>query len=137
MNIFKNHDVQSVNLNTTVEQAFSYIANPKNLAKWTGAFSKADDKSALLITPKGELPIGLETKTNKELGTIDWYMSMPDGTIGVAYSRVISGPDGKAIYSFILLAPPVPLEQIEGALSAQIGQLRDELHKLQTILSNN
>lgn len=62
-------------------------------------------------------------------------MKMPDGSIGVAYSRVISGPDEKAIYSFILLAPPVPLEQIEGALTPQIGQLREELHKLQTILA--
>jgi hypothetical protein len=135
MSNFKNHDVQSVNINTTVEKAFNYIADPNHLPNWTGAFSKADNKSALLITPNGELPIGLETKTNKELGTIDWYMTMPDGSIGVAYSRVVSGPDGKAIYSFVLLAPPVPLEQIEGALSAQIGQLREELHKLQIILA--
>jgi hypothetical protein len=135
MSNFKNHDVQSVNINTTLEKAFNYIADPNNLPNWTGAFSKVDDKSALLITPNGELPIGLETKTNKELGTIDWYMTMPDGSIGVAYSRVVSGPDGKAIYSFVLLAPPVPLEQIEGTLTAQIGQLREELHKLQTILA--
>lgn len=131
----KNHDVQSVNLQTSKEKAFNYISNPNNLNKWTGAFKEADEKSALLVTPRGELRIGLETKTNKKLGTIDWYMTMPDNSIGIAYSRVTTGPDGKAIYSFTLIAPPVPLEQVEGALAAQIGQLKEELKKLQVMLS--
>lgn len=135
MSTFRNHDVQSVNIQTTTEKAFNYIAKPQNLPKWTGAFSQADEKTALLITPNGELKIGLETKSNKELGTVDWYMTMPDGTVGVAYSRVVAGPDGKAIYSFVLIAPPVPLEQIEGALSAQMLQLKEELEKLRTILA--
>lgn len=135
MDVIKNHDVQSINLLTSTEEAFDYIANPANLEEWTGAFKQANDTSALLVTPNGELKIGLETKTNKELGTIDWYMKMPDGSIGVAYSRVTAGPDGKAIYSFTLIAPPVPLEQIEGTLNAQIGQLKEELLSLQTILA--
>lgn len=134
MGIIKNHDVQSINLATSTEKAFDYIANPTNLDKWTGAFKEADNTSALLVTPNGELKIGLKTKTNKELGTIDWYMTMPDGSIGVAYSRVTAGPDDKAIYTFTLIAPPVPLEQIEGTLNAQIGQLKEELLSLQTIL---
>ncbi len=135
MSAFKNHDVQSVNLQTTTEKAFSYIANPNNLPKWTGAFSQADEKSALLVTPNGELEIGLETKSNKELGTVDWHMTMPDGSVGVAYSRIVTGPDKNAIYSFVLIAPPVPLEQIEGALSAQMLQLKEELEKLKSILA--
>lgn len=135
MATIKNHDVQSINLATSTENAFNYIANPLNLSKWTGAFKEADKKSALLVTPNGELNIGLETKTNKELGTIDWYMTMPDGSIGVAYSRVTTGPDHNAIYSFVLIAPPVPLEEIEGTLATQIGQLKEELITLQTILT--
>jgi hypothetical protein len=135
MSAFKNHDVQSVNIQTTTEKAFNYIANPQNLPKWTSAFSQADETTALLITPNGELKIGLETKTNKELGTVDWYMTMPNGSIGIAYSRVVGGPDGKAIYSFVLIAPPVPLEQIEGTLSAQMVQLKEELEKLRSILA--
>lgn len=79
MSNLKNHDVQSVNIKTTAEKAFSYIANPRNLPNWTAAFSKADEKSALLTTPLGKLLIGLETKTNKEMGTIDWHLKMPDG----------------------------------------------------------
>ena len=134
MSIIKNHDVQSINLNTSTEEAFSYIANPSNLPKWTGAFKEVGDNTALLITPNGELKIGLEIKANKELGTVDWYMTMPDQSVSVAYSRVTTGPDGKAIYSFVLVAPPVPLEEIEGTLTAQIGQLKEELEELQNIL---
>tara|TARA_R110000744_G_scaffold279621_6_gene391831 strand:- start:2133 stop:2600 length:468 start_codon:yes stop_codon:yes gene_type:complete len=130
-----NHDVQSVNLQTSKEKAFAFISNPKNLNKWTGAFKEADKKTALLVTSRGELKIDLKTKINKKLGTIDWYMTMPDGSVGVAYSRVTTGPNGKAIYSFTLIAPPVPLEQVEGALAAQIGQLKEELKNLQEILS--
>lgn len=136
MTTIKNHDVQSVNISTTPEQAFTFIADPKNLPLWTGAFKQADDKTALLITPQGELPIGLETKANAAICTIDWYMTMPDNTVGVAYSRVNEGPDGNTIYSFVLVAPPVPLEQIEGTLAAQIGQLKDELQKLKSILES-
>ena len=66
MDVIKNHDVQSINLPTSTEKAFDYIANPANLEKWTGAFKQANDTSALLVTPNGELKIGLETKTNKE-----------------------------------------------------------------------
>jgi len=131
----KNHDVQSINLSTTKEIIFNFIAEPKNLPNWTGAFKEADDKTALLITPNGELKIGLETKTDKELGTIDWYMTMPDGSVGIAYSRVNIGPDEKAIYSFVLVAPLVPLEEIEGTLAAQTEQLKEELIKLESILS--
>ena len=85
MTTIKNHDVQSVNIKATPEKVFGYIANPTNLPKWTGAFSEADEKSALLVTPNGKLKIGLETKINKELGTIDWHMTMPDGSVGIAY----------------------------------------------------
>lgn len=134
MSKIKNHDVQSVNIQTSTTKVFEYIANPLNLPKWTGAFKVADGKSAILVTPNGELKIGLETKTNKELGTIDWHMTMPDGNVGVAYSRVVAGPDRNAIYSFVLIAPPVPLEQLEGALSQQIEILKEELQKLQNIL---
>ncbi len=134
MTTIKNHDVQSVNIQATTDKVFDYIANPTNLPKWTGAFKKADEKSALLVTPNGELKIGLETKANKELGTIDWHMTMPDGSVGIAYSRVVTNADKNAIYSFILLAPPAPIEEVEGALLQQMEILKKELQNPQTIL---
>jgi hypothetical protein len=129
-----NHNVQSVNINAPVSKVFNYIANPQNLPGWTAAFKEADNKSALLATPAGELAIGLETRINAESGTIDWYMTMPDGNTGAAYSRVVEGPDQKAIYTFILLAPPGPIEKVEGALREQMGLLANELQNLKRIL---
>jgi Protein of unknown function (DUF3179) len=40
----------------------------------------------------------------------------------------------KAVLSFVLMAPPVPLEAVEGALEAQRKVLAEELVRLKTIL---
>lgn len=129
----KNYDVQSVGINVSYDKAFSFISQPKNLPLWTNAFSKADDKTAMMSTPKGQLQIKLQTSVSNEKGTIDWIMTMPDGSIGRAYSRITKNIEG-VIYEFVLLAPPVPLEQLEGALSAQKQLLAQELIKLKEVL---
>lgn len=131
-----NFDVQSIGINRTANSVFDFIAKPENLSLWTNAFAKADQTSAVMVTPNGELPIKLETTIAKENGTIDWVMTMPDGSIGKAFSRV-SENEENAIYSFVLLAPPVPLEQLEGALSAQKIVLAEELKDLKKLLEKN
>ena len=131
-----NFDVQSIGINRTANNVFDFIAKPENLSLWTNAFAKADQSSAIMVTPNGEFPIGLETLISKENGTIDWVMTMPDGSIGKAFSRV--SENGKnAVYSFVLLAPPVPLEELEGALAAQKIILAEELKDLKIILEKN
>ena len=134
--IKKNFDVQSIGLNANYKEVFEFVARPQNLPKWTNAFSSANEDEAMLVTPNGELPIKLKTVTSVEFGTIDWYMAMPDGSIGKAFSRVSENGDA-TIYTFTLLAPPVPLEQIEGALAAQIPILTKELKKLKSLLDHN
>ena len=129
-----NFSVQSVSIDLPAEEVFNFIADPSNLPKWTTAFKTADNKSAVLVTPTGEMKIGLTTKASKETGTIDWYMKMPDGLVGKAFSRVVENSDGKSIYSFILLAPPVPLEKLEGTLKDQKEVLNNELKNLKRIL---
>jgi hypothetical protein len=47
---------------------------------------------------------------------------------------VVENSDGKSIYSFILLAPPVPIEKLEGTLKEQEGILSKELRNLKRIL---
>lgn len=131
----KTFDVQSIELPVTFQRAFDYIARPGNLPAWTAAFSRADEKSALLVTPNGSLEIGLETVADATLGTIDWYMTMPDGSVGKAFSRLTALPNGKVVFAFVLLAPPVPIEQVEGTLEQQKGLLAQELVKLAGILS--
>jgi hypothetical protein len=131
-----NFDVQSIGINVTPTNVFAFIAKPENLPLWTNAFSKATQTSAIMVTPNGELAIKLETLISKENGTIDWIMTMPDGSIGKAFSRVSENGEN-SIYSFVLLAPPVPLEELEGALSDQKVVLAEELKKLKNLVETN
>lgn len=130
----KTFDVQSIGIDKPAAAVFAYIAEPSNLPKWTHAFQSADATSAELVTPNGAVPISLQTISNEDYGTVDWQMTFPDGTVGTAYSRVT--PDGadRAIYSFVLMAPPVPLEMLEGALSSQMEILAGELVALKGLL---
>jgi hypothetical protein len=62
-------------------------------------------------------------------------MTFPDGSVGRAFSRLIE-LGSRTLYSFVLMAPPVPLEQLEGMLEEQARVLREELATLQSKLSN-
>jgi ligand-binding SRPBCC domain-containing protein len=126
----KTFDVQAVGINKPADAVWAYISNPANLPEWTNAFARADDDTADLVTPMGEVPIQLRTEASADTGSVDWHMTFPDGSVGTAFSRVT--PDGadKSIYSFVLMAPPVPLEALEGALQEQMGILATELTNL-------
>jgi len=127
----KNYDVQSVFINAPVEQIFEFIANPANLPIWTKAFQKANDEQAIMVTPEGEVHIKLEVRVSEAHGTIDWYMYFPDGSLGTAYSRLTPNEKGETcVYTFVLMAPPVPLEQLEGTLEEQKKILAEELQNL-------
>ena len=130
----KTHDVQSVSINVPAEKAFKFIAEPKNLPKWTNAFAEADARKALLRTPQGSVDIKLRTNTHSKAGTVDWDLIFPDGTVGTAFSRVTPDGEEKCIYSFVLMAPPVPLEALEGALQEQMALLAEELVSVKGIL---
>lgn len=131
----KTFDVQYIEIEAPFEKVFSFIAEPRNLPQWTAAFREANNQSALLVTPNGELRIGLKTYTDPS-GVIDWHMQMPDGSIGKAYSRVTALPNGNVVYSFVMLAPPVPVEEVEGTLEEQKKLLAAELKKLAQLLKH-
>ena len=116
----KTFDVQSIGIGRSLRQVFDFIAAPANLPLWAHAFKRADAKSAELVTPNGAVLVDLETIADESRGTIDWRMTFPDGSVGVAYSRVTPDGGDRSVYSFVLMAPPVPLEALEGALSAHI-----------------
>jgi hypothetical protein len=128
-------DVQTVPLDCSASEAFRFIAEPHNLPRWAHAFAEVRSGKARLRTPAGEAEITLEVIASEFDGTVDWKMSFPDGTTGRAYSRVVPTGSRTCAYSFVLLAPPVPLEQLEGALEQQSQVLRGELRTLQTLLS--
>ena len=127
-------DVQGVEIAVSPGKVFEFVRNPANLPKWAHAFVSAADGGARLETPAGTVDVNLEVKANAEAGSIDWHLTFPDGTIGLAQSRVTGTTRGTSIYSFVLHAPPVALEQIEGALAAQISTLRTELATLKSLM---
>jgi hypothetical protein len=64
-------------------------------------------------------------------------MTFPDRTVATACSRMVPNGNDSFIYSFVLTAPPLPLEQLEGALAAQSRILGEELERLRRILEAN
>jgi hypothetical protein len=133
MNSFR---VESVWIKATYEKAFRYISDPKNLPEWTHAFEKVQNGKARMATPAGTVEVTLGVNASVSEGTIDWHLTFPDGSVGSAYSRVVPESGECSIYSFILTAPPVPLEQLEGTLNQQAHILKEELTKLSAILSD-
>jgi hypothetical protein len=122
-------DVQSIELDVPFADAFSYLANPTTLPEWTHAFRAVDDRQATMVTPHGAVQVDLRVDASEAHGTIDWTLTFPNGAVARAHSRLIpSGPN--SIYTFVLEAPPVPLEELEGALAEQSRILADELATL-------
>ena len=131
----RDFDVQAVEIVGPLEQAFRYVADPRTLPEWTHAFRSVSNGRATLATPRGSVQVGLEVRASLEWGTIDWIMTFPDGSVGRAFSRLVPLDHTRSLYSFMLLAPPVPLEQVEGALAEQAKVLREELATLQQKLA--
>ena len=126
----KTFDVQSVELEAPAEEAFQYLARPDTLPEWTHAFREVRDRRATLATPSGSVEVELAMETARAQGTVDWFLRFPDGSRARALSRVVPGAEGRSIYSFVLVAPPVPLERLEGALAEQSRILTRELETL-------
>lgn len=130
----KMFDVQGIEIRVPSKALFEFVKEPRNLPKWAHAFRSADDERACLETQQGSLEIKLHTQANPQAGTVDWRLEFPDDSVGLAQSRVTETTRGTCIYSFVLHAPPVPLEQLEGALEAQSGTLRQELSTLKALM---
>jgi hypothetical protein len=65
---------------------------------------------------------------------VDWRLAFPDGSISLAQSRVTETTRGTCVFSFVLHAPPVALEEVEGALEAQRAVLQSELATLKLLM---
>jgi len=134
----KRFDVQGIDLQATRRRAFSYIADPIHLPQWTSAFASVANGKAVMRTPNGEVEIDLVVQSSEEQGTIDWLMTFPDGSVATAFSRVVKLDSKSCVFAFVLTPPPpVPLEQLEGALEAQSRTLAEELQSLKRILERH
>lgn len=127
-------DVQGIEILVQPSKVFEFLREPGNLPRWAHAFVSAQNGRARLETPAGAVDIALDVAADAERGTVDWRLTFPDGAVGLAQSRVTETTRGTAIYSFVLHAPPVALEQVEGALEAQMITLSHELRELKSLL---
>jgi hypothetical protein len=129
-------DVQAIEILAPSRTVFDFVKEPANLPRWAHAFVSAGPGRATLQTPAGRVEIGLTVAAHAESGVVDWHLHFPGGGVGVAHSRVAETTRGTSIYSFVLHAPPVALEQIEGTLEAQRAALRTELAELKALLEH-
>jgi uncharacterized protein YndB with AHSA1/START domain len=127
-------DVQGIEIRAPRGKVFEFLRRPENLPHWAHAFVSAGDGCARLETPGGAVDVALSISADAQTGVVDWRLAFPDGSVGVAQSRVTETTRGTSIYSFVLHAPPVALEQIEGALETQRALLRSELSALKTLM---
>lgn len=130
----KMFDVQGIEIVASSERVFAFLREPSNLPRWAQAFVSGEDGRARLETPAGEVDISLEVSAEAAAGTVDWRLTFPDGGVALAQSRVTETTRGTCIYSFVLHAPPLALEQVEGALEAQMATLRSELATLKSLM---
>lgn len=127
-------DVQGTEIQATPGKVFEFLRDPGNLPRWAHAFKAADGRRARLETPAGVVDVGLQTTARADAGTVDWQLEFPDGSAALAQSRVTATTRGTSIYSFVLHAPPVSLEHLEGALDAQRVTLQKELQTLKALM---
>jgi hypothetical protein len=134
MTIMRMFDVQAIEIQAARPKVFDFLRNPANLPHWARAFTAVEHGRARLETPAGAVDVGLHVSADAETGVVDWRLDFPDGTAGLAQSRLTDTTRGTCIYSFVLHAPPVALEAIEGALEAQRVTLATELATLKSLM---
>ena len=129
-------DVQGIEIRASRDKVFEFLRDPRNLPRWSHAFKAIDIDRARLETAAGAVDVRLRTFANSGAGTVDWRLEFPDQSVALAQSRVTETTRGTCIYSFVLHAPPVPLEQVEGALDAQRATLQKELSTLKGLMES-
>lgn len=132
----KTFDVQAIEIHAPFSRTFSFLADPGMLTAWAHAFETVAGGTAVMRTPQGSATVILDVEASRERGTVDWHMTFPDGARASAYSRLVALDPGRCAFAFVLTPPPLPLEQLEGALEAQSRTLAQELRTLKELLEN-
>jgi polyketide cyclase/dehydrase/lipid transport protein len=135
--VMRMFDVQGIEITAPRHKVFEFLREPANLPHWAHAFVSAGNGRARLETPTGAVDVGLGITADEDSGVVDWRLAFPDGNVGLAQSRVTETTRGTCIYTFVLHAPPVALERVEGALAAQRALLRSELARLKSLMESD
>jgi hypothetical protein len=97
-------DVQGIEIRAPRGKLFEFPRDPGNLRRWARAFTSAEEGRARLETPAGAVDVHLDVSADAGAGTMDWRLEFPDGSVGLAQSRVTETTRGTCIYSFVLHA---------------------------------
>jgi hypothetical protein len=121
----------SVSIQTSFDNAWTFISNPENLHLWTVDFALATPQKAGNIykveTSRGVIDLFVEG--DKNTGTIDFYFGR-EGRYGCSPSRLIPNDDG-VLYIFTQFepndAPPGLFEKLVSNVKKELQILKERL----------
>ncbi len=117
-------DTQTITLPVSVEEAFSFLAQPENLPRWAVGFARAIRREGhgwIVQTAQGEMPVRVVSDALG--GTIDFHMRAAPGIEAVAYSRVVPNDSGTE-YVFTQFQLPGMADEV---FAGQRAALAEEL----------
>jgi len=117
-------DTQTITLPVSAEEAFAFLAEPKNLPRWAVGFARGirrEGDAWIAQTAQGEMPVRVVAEATQ--GTIDFHMRVAPGLEAVAYSRVVPNDSG-AEYVFTQFQLPGMVDEV---FAAQRAALAEEL----------
>jgi hypothetical protein len=126
-------DVQGIEIHAPRGRVFEFIRNPHNLPRWAHAFQSADEHSARLKHRRAASMWVFRSPPSQTPARSIGRWSFPTEPLGRALAR--DRDDAWNVDLQLRAAcPPVPLEQVEGALDVQRATLRSELATLKSLL---
>ena len=81
-------DIQGIEIAAPRRKVFEFLRDPGNLPRWAQAFASVGNGRARLETSTGAVDVGLGVTADADTGVVDWRLTFPDGSVGIAQSRV-------------------------------------------------
>ncbi len=121
----------SVSIQTSFDEAWTFISNPENLHLWTVDFALSPPQKSVGIykveTPRGIIDLFVDRDRNT--GTIDFYFGR-EGLYGCSPSRLVANDYG-VIYIFTQFepkdAPPGLFEKLVSNVERELQILKERL----------
>ena len=127
--------VASIEISSTVERTYAFVADLQRLPLWAIGFAKAVERSGdrfTVITASGD-HVQVTAACSPEHGIVDYLMSPEPGVELPAHTRVVPHGGG-SLYTFVMHQPPgMP----DAAFDQQVAELGRELTVLKAHLETS
>jgi mannose-6-phosphate isomerase-like protein (cupin superfamily) len=124
-------DTQTISIDTPADEAFAFVADPRNLPRWAIGFAKhIEPRDDTWVVTTGEGQVSLRCVADEHLGVVDFHLTMAGGVEAIAHTRLV--PRGEATeYVFTQVqAPGMP----DAVFDGQVDAVRHELIALKALL---